>query len=56
MAKGTGARGLRAIIERVMIDIMFELPDQEPGVTYEVNDAVIEGRERLFEMPQSKSA
>ena len=56
MARGTGARGLRAIIEKVMTDIMFELPDQEPGLTYEVNDAVIEGRERLFEMPHTKSA
>ena len=26
--KGTGARGLRSIVEHVMVDIMFELPDQ----------------------------
>ena len=28
----TGARGLRAIVEDVMLDIMFELPDQERGL------------------------
>ncbi|UCF21705.1 MAG: ATP-dependent Clp protease ATP-binding subunit ClpX [Gemmatimonadota bacterium] len=27
--RGTGARGLRAIIEEVMLDIMFELPSRE---------------------------
>ena len=28
--KETGARGLRSVIENVMLDIMFELPDQPP--------------------------
>jgi ATP-dependent Clp protease ATP-binding subunit ClpX len=27
--RGTGARGLRAILEMVMTDIMFDLPDRE---------------------------
>jgi ATP-dependent Clp protease ATP-binding subunit ClpX len=27
--KGTGARGLRSICERILRDIMFELPDME---------------------------
>lgn len=26
--RGTGARGLRAIIEEIMLDIMFELPSR----------------------------
>ena len=26
--KGTGARGLRAILERLMLDIMFNLPEK----------------------------
>jgi ATP-dependent Clp protease ATP-binding subunit ClpX len=29
LKRGTGARGLRAILETVMTDIMFELPDRE---------------------------
>ena len=56
LERGTGARGLRSIIERVMMDIMFELPDQEPGHTYEVNEAVIQGREAVHQIPQTKSA
>ena len=54
--KGTGARGLRSIIEDVMLDIMFELPDQPEGSSYVVNDDVVEGRDNLFQMPESKSA
>jgi ATP-dependent Clp protease ATP-binding subunit ClpX len=26
MKRGTGARGLRAVLEEVMLDIMYELP------------------------------
>lgn len=29
IAKNTGARGLRAILEDVMLDIMYELPDRD---------------------------
>ena len=54
----TGARGLRSIIENVMVDIMFELPDQPRGNRYVVTDDIVEGREKLFndESPQTKSA
>ena len=38
MEKDTGARALRSIIEEVMLDIMFELPDQPAGSRYLVND------------------
>ena len=44
----TGARGLRSIIEGVMLDIMFELPDQPRGSRYVVTDDVVEGRAKLF--------
>ncbi len=54
----TGARGLRSIIEDVMLDIMFELPDQPRGSQYVITDAIVEGREKMFndDTPQSKSA
>jgi ATP-dependent Clp protease ATP-binding subunit ClpX len=55
MKRGTGARGLRAILEKVMLDIMYELPDQ-PGGKYLVTKEVVEGREKLFKMPETKSA
>ena len=41
----TGARGLRSIIEEVMLDIMFELPEQPRGSRYVINDDVVEGRQ-----------
>jgi ATP-dependent Clp protease ATP-binding subunit ClpX len=44
----TGARGLRSIIEGVMLDIMFELPDQPRGSRYVVTDDIVEGRTKLF--------
>ena len=55
----TGARGLRAIIENVMMDIMFELPDQPRGSRYVVTDDIVEGRTKMFnddETPRTKSA
>jgi len=55
MQRGTGARGLRSIIEDVMLDIMFELPDQEQSTCYEVTGDIVEGRDQLFKMPEPKS-
>jgi ATP-dependent Clp protease ATP-binding subunit ClpX len=54
----TGARGLRSIIENVMLDIMFELPDQPRGSRYVITDDVVDGRTKLFseEPPATKSA
>jgi ATP-dependent Clp protease ATP-binding subunit ClpX len=56
--RGTGARGLRAIVEEVMLDIMFELPDQPKGTAYVIDRDVIQGRSGLYKMPEpvSKSA
>ena len=58
MSKDTGARGLRSIIEDVMLDIMFELPDQKDGAKYVITEDVVSGKEALFKVadPKSKSA
>jgi len=52
--KETGARGLRAIVEDVMLDVLFELPDQPRGVKYLITEDVVYGREQLFPMPEPK--
>ena len=52
--KDTGARGLRSVIEEVMLDIMFELPEQPRGSSYVITDDVVYGRERLFPLPERK--
>ena len=40
---GTGARGLRSICERVLMDVMFELPEHEGRSTVTVRASDIEG-------------
>ena len=43
IAKGTGARGLRSIMEEVMLDIMYELPDQTEKKSYMITPEVVRG-------------
>ncbi|HKK07597.1 MAG TPA: ATP-dependent Clp protease ATP-binding subunit ClpX, partial [Gemmatimonadota bacterium] len=47
--RGTGARGLRAVLEQVMLDVMFELPDR-PDVREVVitRETIEEGAEPLM--------
>lgn len=45
IARKTGARGLRSIIEEVMMDIMFEVPSDKTIKKVEITEAVVEGRE-----------
>jgi ATP-dependent Clp protease ATP-binding subunit ClpX len=56
--KETGARGLRSIIEEVMLDIMFDLPEQGQGSRYMITKDVVEGRKPKFPIaePKNKSA
>ncbi len=48
-ARGTGARALRSIMEGIMLDIMFELPDRRPNQKYTLTDKVVRGEESLFQ-------
>ena len=61
LGKNTGARGLRSIIEDVMLDIMYELPEQNDGSKFMITEEMVEGRERMFRVadhntPKTKSA
>ena len=56
LEKGVGARGLRGILEEVMLDIMYDLPEQEDGSVYTIDETVVSGSRKLFQMPTSKSA
>ncbi len=46
--KDTGARGLRSVIEEVMFDLMFELPEQEPGQRFIVTPEIVRKEQALF--------
>jgi len=48
--RDTGARGLRSIVEDVMNDIMYELPDIETKGKYVVTDQIIKGEKKLFDL------
>lgn len=43
LARGTGARGLRSIMESVMMDIMYSIPSDESIITCEITKEVAEG-------------
>lgn len=42
--KGTGARALRAMLERIMLDVMYEAPSRNDIDSVTINRAVVEGR------------
>jgi len=54
--KDTGARGLRSVVEGLMFDIMFELPEQEAGKKYVITPAVVRGEEKLVIHDGSRAA
>ena len=56
MEKGTGARGLRSIVEEIMLDLMFELPDMPKGAKFVIDEAMVKSGAARFSMPESKSA
>ncbi|MFV1958280.1 MAG: ATP-dependent Clp protease ATP-binding subunit ClpX [Planctomycetota bacterium] len=47
LARDTGVRALRSILEDVLLDVMFELPEAAPNTTYRLTKDVVEGRKRL---------
>ncbi len=56
MKRDTGARALRAVLDEVMLDVMYELPDaQSAGVTYALDAESIEAGVCLSELPQRKA-
>ncbi|MFM9025380.1 MAG: ATP-dependent Clp protease ATP-binding subunit ClpX [Planctomycetaceae bacterium] len=54
MKKDTGARGLRSIMEDVMLDIMFDLPDHQ-GSTYVINERNVEGTEPVIPLRETRT-
>ena len=43
MARKTGARGLRTILENVLLDTMYDLPSSTGATKVVVDEAVVEG-------------
>ena len=41
--RGTGARGLRSIFERIMLDVMYDVPSRVDVKSVSINEAVVKG-------------
>jgi ATP-dependent Clp protease ATP-binding subunit ClpX len=48
LERDTGARALRSVVEEIMLDHMYELPDRPAGGNYVVTPAVVRGEEDLL--------
>jgi ATP-dependent Clp protease ATP-binding subunit ClpX len=46
--RNTGARGLRSIVERVMFEIMYELPEQERGQSFVITEEMVRGEKPML--------
>jgi ATP-dependent Clp protease ATP-binding subunit ClpX len=56
MKRDTGARALRAVLDEIMLEVMYELPEaQSAGVTYALDADAIEAGLTLSELPQRKA-
>src|SRR5437660_8887665 len=57
VTKGTGARALRSMLERIMLDIMYDVPSREDIAEVTINRAVVEGKKLpLIRNKQDKDA
>ena len=55
--KGTGARALRSMFEKIMLDVMYDVPSREDIADVVINRAVVEGkRTPLIRRKQDKDA
>jgi len=55
LKRGTGARGLRSIIEDLMLDLMFELPTSKKSRRIKITKRMVEENELAFDRPRKPS-
>ncbi|MGD8787392.1 MAG: ATP-dependent Clp protease ATP-binding subunit ClpX, partial [Phycisphaerales bacterium] len=48
LKRDTGARALRAITEELMIDLMYQLPEEQKPARYVITRDIVEGKADLF--------
>jgi len=55
--KGTGARALRSMLERIMLDVMYDIPSREDIADVTLNRAAVEGKKPpIIRKKQDKDA
>lgn len=50
--RNTGARALRATMEKLMIEIMYQLPDEQKGGVYNITEEIVQGEVDIFKINQ----
>ncbi len=53
LKRDTGARALRAITEELMVDMMYQLPEEPKPAKYVITRDVVEGKTSLFDQNQN---
>lgn len=57
VSKGTGARALRSLLEKLMLDVMYESPSREDISSITINRSVVEGKKTpLIRRKQDQTA
>jgi ATP-dependent Clp protease ATP-binding subunit ClpX len=57
LKKGTGARALRSILEKLMLDLMYEIPSRDDVAEVTINRAAVEERRPpIIRKKQSRNA
>jgi ATP-dependent Clp protease ATP-binding subunit ClpX len=56
ITKGTGARALRGMMEKIMLDVMYDIPGREDVASVKVTRASAEGRSKPRVRLKSKDA
>ena len=59
MERKTGARGLRSILENMLLDTMYELPSMEGVTKVVVDEGVVNGENKplfIYETPEARAA
>jgi len=54
MERRTGARALRAVMEEMMLDLLFDLPEQKPGERFVITEQILEGGHKLVSFRQGR--
>jgi ATP-dependent Clp protease ATP-binding subunit ClpX len=55
LRKGTGARGLRAILEHIMLDIMYEIPMKGNVKEVRITKSMVSGQQAVSELEDAAS-
>lgn len=55
LERDTGARALRSITEELMVDLMYQLPEEQKGAKYVITRDIVEGKAKLSTAKQQKT-